>query len=505
MLEEKELNIRVRGRNGDVLVARMQKHMPTDDMIFIRTSRGFTLFCQKNHPIIVNRGGESDIVIDAENARGGGSIWIDNSVVFADRTPLILSDDLIDETILFLSENLMNTGKIEIPESLKDIIRGSSSYNLRFSPKFLSFDYSTSSRLLNLLSKPGVCSSCTHSYELGQQLKMIADKLGFSVLLDVYEDPGEAPQFRISITDEKYEPAPFVGYDEIVSTTIIKKWKNPVYDIKTETGEFMLGCVQNHNSFHTGGAVDIKRMDIMKNIMENIDDGLESLIKSNFHQDENSLISDNDSIMIEIIKDIYHDEYKIVETPEFLKLPVGNFDMRLENLLIPMTVEQETKFYLKDVHREEDDKHIILSYTKGQPIFLIEPSVLAPEEVARRLDKYVGGKSPWTTPESLYAKFYKILSPFGDWDSVHLETILANILRWKEDPHMPARVKYPYNPATFGIKDLPGVMSYPLGIAFENFSKSITYGMISERGAESSIEKVFFGEPLTGDKYKPKK
>lgn len=255
-------------------------------------------------------------------------------------------------------------------------------------------------------------------------------------------------------------------------------------------------------SFHTGGAVDLHRSDILKIMMENIDDSLETTIRENFIQDENSLVSKSNFVSVEITKRIYQDENKMKEEDGFLILPVGNFDLKFDNIVIPMTVEQETKFYLKDAQREDTDTHIVLTFLRDQKLFMLEPSTLAPEEVARRLDKYVGGKSPWTTPESLYTKFYKILSPMGDWDSVHLEVILANILRWKEDPHFPARVKYPYDPITFGIKDLPGVMSWPLGLAFENFGKAITYGMISERGPESPIEKVFFGEPLTEEDSK---
>ncbi len=251
-------------------------------------------------------------------------------------------------------------------------------------------------------------------------------------------------------------------------------------------------------AFHTGGAVDIKRANILKMLMENIEDSLEPIIKKNFIQDDISLVSKSDLTIIEIVKDIFVDNNKIKKTNNFLILPVGNFDLKIENITIPLTIEQETKIYLKNAQKEETKTHIILSYPKNSNIFLLEPTTLAPEDVARRLDKYVGGKSPWTTPESLYTKFYKILSPFGDWDSVHLEVILANILRWKEDPHFPARVKYPYNPQTFSIKDLPGIMSWPLGLAFENFGKAITQGMISGLGLESSVEKIFFGEPLSG-------
>jgi len=249
-------------------------------------------------------------------------------------------------------------------------------------------------------------------------------------------------------------------------------------------------------SFHTGGAVDLKRPDIIKMLLENISDDMESIVKKAFQQEDMSLVSNAPFVVVNIKKSLYDDEYKITEDEEYLSLPMGYFDIRYDDIVIPMTIEEKTRFYLKNAQREDTNTNIMMTFSAGEHIFLLQPSSLQPDEVARRLDKYVGGKSPWTTPESLYTKFYKILGAMGDWDSVHLEVILSNILRWKEDPHYPARVKYPYNPTTFSIKSLPGVMSWPLGLAFENFGKAITYGMISERGTESPIEKVFFGESL---------
>ena len=85
----------------------------------------------------------------------------------------------------------------------------------------------------------------------------------------------------------------------------------------------------------------------------------------------------------------------------------------------------------------------------------------------------------------------------GDWDSTHLEVIISNVLRAKNNPQKPARLVEPFDPEMYSIKTLPNIISYPLGIAFENFNKGIQYGMITERAPESAIEKVISGEPLT--------
>ena len=145
------------------------------------------------------------------------------------------------------------------------------------------------------------------------------------------------------------------------------------------------------------------------------------------------------------------------------------------------SLSTKVNIYKEGVEREEDDEHILLTFLKGFKLFNVEPISIEPAKIAQTLDEFVGGKSPWTTPESLYMKFYFLLSDTGGWDSTHLETILSNILRAKKDPQLPARLKEPYDPVMYSIKALPGVMSWPLGLSFENFGQGISRGLISDR------------------------
>ena len=46
-------------------------------------------------------------------------------------------------------------------------------------------------------------------------------------------------------------------------------------------------------------------------------------------------------------------------------------------------------------------------------------------------------------------------------------------------------------------KSLPGVISWPLGLAFEDFSKAINKGLTSDRGPTSPVERLLYGETLT--------
>ncbi len=249
-------------------------------------------------------------------------------------------------------------------------------------------------------------------------------------------------------------------------------------------------------SFHTGGGAEVSRVNIFKELMVNVEDNLESSIKSMVKQVENDLITLSNATTIVVDKNIYVDKYQLEYKPGIVKLPLGYFTLNIGNISIPVTSEKPALLYKNDSY-VETDKTITISYNAGDKMLYFEPFQLKAEKIAQHIDVLVGGQSPWTTPESLYMKFYTTLEHFSNWDSVHLEVIISSILRNKENPQIPARLKEPYEPSTHSIKNLPSLISWPLGLAFENFSKSITYGMISDRADPSQIEKVIFGEPLS--------
>lgn len=123
-----------------------------------------------------------------------------------------------------------------------------------------------------------VVSICTTSYELCSQLQIIARKFGFTCNTSI-EDRATRPSnhrtafvlhFRfhsdprlpsvkfqtheLKLTPREYDN-PILGWDPVSNVRILHNWQSRVYDVKTETGTYMLGVVENHNSFHSGGTV----------------------------------------------------------------------------------------------------------------------------------------------------------------------------------------------------------------------------------------------------------
>lgn len=270
-----------------------------------------------------------------------------------------------------------------------------------------------------------------------------------------------------------------------------------VYDLTTETGTLMCNGMWTHN---TGAAVTLDRLDMIKEFMKFTDDKHTSYVKERLEQVKNELITRADFTQVIIHKNAFKNKFKIKKEYQNIMLPSGYFDMVIDDLKMEIGTENIVKLYTDKVEVEENDEQIIIVYPKGEKILEIKPVYLDAVARANLLDTLFGGRSPWNSPEQLYMKIYDMLGGLANWDSVHLEVILSNILRNKHDTRYPARLLLPYEPITLGIKELPGVISYPLGLGLENFQKSVGVGLYSDRGTISDIEKVLFGEPLVDPK-----
>ncbi|MCK5021454.1 MAG: hypothetical protein KAS32_30865, partial [Candidatus Peribacteraceae bacterium] len=232
-------------------------------------------------------------------------------------------------------------------------------------------------------------------------------------------------------------------------------------------------------------------------LMDNLDDLMLPKVKALVRQTGDDLINGKDTAIIHIKKSVFDNpKYKIEYNQDNILLPLGYFTMIIGGIEIKVAIEQPVMVNLVN-DKEENDESITLTYNESEKILTVKPKKEDFSKVAKGLDQLIGGKSPWSDVPSLYKKFFRALSGTGGFDSVHLEIIISNILRARKNPQKPARLVEPYNPQTFSIKTLPSLISYPLGIAFEDLGKALQHGLVSERAPESPIEKVMFGEALT--------
>lgn len=496
-METKEFKKAIKGKNGYTSTICIQKHLPSSKMIFIVLSNNNSIFCQDNHPVIINSFNKSK-KIAASDIKHTDKIWFDNNIVYNHESIIPIKEEEILGLTHYLKECL--EGK-ETNLNKYSIFKGDKITNFRFEPNFINYSIEWLKTFIDeLLSKIMNYNIIFKSKSpiLIQQLKFICDRIDYYSEISYTTSSGNF--FCINICNNLPSRNKHIsGLCEVARIYRDIEWNDYVYDVKTETGNFMLSCTETSNSFHTGGSVILSRVKILDLIMETLSEDNRMFVENIFSQEFDDLILKTGICKIRIDKTIFTDKYKIVENNAGYMLPLGYCTVILDNdVEIPLNIEQPTIIIKHPGNKIQNiDETVIVTFTEGQKIMTVKPIAMEPEKIAGALDTLLGGKSPWTTPESFYLKAYKTLGHFDNWDSVHLEVIMSNILRNRKEPQIPARLKEPYDAISVSVKSLPSLVSWPLGLSFENVGKSLSLGLISDRSVPSEIEKVLFGEPLS--------
>jgi len=165
-------------------------------------------------------------------------------------------------------------------QNINKIILGNYSWTKRLNIDFIDYDKNWLSDFLAgwidgdgtvFTNSSTCCRIYTTSYYLAQQLKMICLKLGYKCNVCTIPPNKGFKRSRIQfICDLRFPVKPYIDseklkisgniklsvtrpFDKIIcgfdTITKIKEieWPYCIYDIKTEKGEYMLNCIQNHN------------------------------------------------------------------------------------------------------------------------------------------------------------------------------------------------------------------------------------------------------------------
>jgi len=367
----------------------------------------------------------------------------------------------------------------------------------------------------------------TTSYYLVQQLDAICQKLGYKFNIGKGTYSKKYNRTRLSfqcdirflenpnLSSEKFKSVKFIpisirkekiikGFDPIILIKEIEPnaWRYPVYDIKTETKEYMMGFVQNHNTFHTGGAATIAIADVLSDILEN--DPLLNMnknqLKAYFEQTDTILYTKRPmKITIDLGGYRTNDniQYPDNAKSEFPGVWLNHVVAQVEFSDLVFDLALDYAVVLKGDYKK-GSKRLVVEYKANEPVLDVPTTAVEIKEQVNYIKRLLGGKMVYKDPSHLLMKIFKVYGPVSDLDLVHMEVLASQVLRDKSNPAIPARLGKTWNPTMANVKENVFSTSFLQGAAFENISKAIQVGLIekAEFDQPTIFEKLITGEDL---------
>lgn len=218
-------------------------------------------------------------------------------------------------------------------------------------------------------------------------------------------------------------------------------------------------------------------------------------IKDYLHQMENSLYC-NKSCEVEIGLETY-------TIGDDLIIDEDENTVSVNGLLSKIKFDDDTSFdmildysvILKYSEINKTKENIILTFKKDDEILEVPLQKQDLKEVVLYVERLLSGKERFKDVDHLFLKFYKIYADISSMDLVHMEILISQVLRDKNNPVYPARVgSDPLHPILKNIKQNVFSSGFLQGLAFENVNNSINTGLIAQTELEPSVlEKLLTG------------
>lgn len=259
------------------------------------------------------------------------------------------------------------------------------------------------------------------------------------------------------------------------------------------------GTQVSMKTFHTGGAIEIKSLNILSILNKNIEEILMGYVRKNFKQSDSDFFSISKPVNLEIsFKDYLNPKTDIIFDKEnnLIQLKYIYGLLRIEDKVIDFSIDNPVTIKLIQGNYKVDDLKIIINYKPKEIIFSVSVSTDIFSDTFKSLSNLLSGKKPWKNADHLTLKLYEQYKDLNmDADLVHIEICASNLLRDKGNPSYPARLNKKYNPEMVSLKSIPGHESWLTSMAFEDFNKSVVNGLTYERPKESSVlEQLITGE-----------
>jgi len=231
-------------------------------------------------------------------------------------------------------------------------------------------------------------------------------------------------------------------------------------------------------TFHTGGIVSVQIFDVIDAFLKNQTWLDKSELSKWLIQNQQNLISVQ-PIKIEILLDTIQ-KSSIYETQE------GNLIIPSLAMVIThptkgrILLEADTGVTLLKDYFVFVDKHKIVMETKPNTPFMI----IADQDdnfslIIDQLVSYLDKKESVRNILSVFNRIWEKYKDVSTLDLVHVEVLLSQILRDKDNNRLLARLTKEWNPYKVGVKSIPYLDNWKLGLMFEDVQNAVQQALIT--------------------------
>jgi len=249
-------------------------------------------------------------------------------------------------------------------------------------------------------------------------------------------------------------------------------------------------------TFHSGGAVSIKTIDILKLASDYLSISEFKRFNMITSQVNNDLIMKKSGKLIITTKEYLNITQDIKFIDDTIYLEYGYFKIIMDNAEYDLAFDTNTIINLKNKEVDKSKSIITVSFNSGDVLFTCPPTSDNFGDRVKIMSHLFSGKKPWKNSDHFLMKIYDILHDLTGMDFVHFEILASQLLRDSGNPTYPARLNAKnYKPMIVSLKNIPTYESWMQSLEFENFNKSITNGMMYDNKLDESIlEKLVSGK-----------
>ena len=333
--------------------------------------------------------------------------------------------------------------------------------------------------------------------------------------LKVTKELAERLKGRYVVEDKK-----IISFNEKTMIDKIIKLRSPVYctspkicltcygDLFFDNGESpFIGVLAAHQigecvtqaimrTFHIGGAVSLSILDFFKYMEKFLSENELNKLKKYLNQKNTFMETKVKGELFINKKDYLEPDKDIHITKDAVILEYGYFILKINDEIFDLAIDNKVEIDLTDKVISIEKNQIKIDFDQNCKIFELLPVTDNFGDKVQILRHLLSGKKPYKNVDHYVLKFYELFSTLTDADLVHMEVIISQLVRDRNNPTYPARLnKKEYNPFIGNLKDISSYESWLSAVSFENFNKSITTGLLYDNDLEPSVlEKLLKGE-----------